>query len=119
MAFSTVARVTWISFRVLTAIVTVPLAEELAFRGFLMRRLISSDFDSVSLSRFSWFALLASSSAFGFLHSGFWVAGSIAGILFGLAVIRRGRIGDAVVAHATANAMLAVYVLKYHQWHLW
>jgi len=119
MAFSTVARVTWISFRVLAAIVTVPLAEELAFRGFLMRRLISPDFDSVSLSRFSWFALLASSAAFGFLHSGYWIAGSIAGILFGLAVIRRGRIGDAVAAHATANAMLAVYVLTYHQWHLW
>jgi exosortase E/protease (VPEID-CTERM system) len=119
MAFSTAARVAWISFRVLAAIVTVPLAEELAFRGFLMRRLISADFDSVSLSRFSWFALLASSAAFGLLHSGYWIAGSIAGILFGLAVIRRGRIGDAVAAHATANAMLAVYVLRYHQWHLW
>jgi membrane protease YdiL (CAAX protease family) len=42
-----------------------------------------------------------------------------AGILFGLAVIRRGRIGDAVVAHATANALLAAYVLAYHKWHLW
>ena len=119
MAFSTVGRVTWISFRVLAAVATVPLAEELAFRGFVMRRLISSDFQSVSFRHFSWFALLASSAAFGFLHRGYWIAGSIAGILFGLAVIRRGRIGDAVVAHATANALLAGYVLTYHQWHLW
>lgn len=111
--------VIWFTFRVLAAVVTVPLAEELAFRGFLMRRLISSDFDSVSFRKFSWFALLASSLVFGILHGGFWIAGCISGILFGLLVIRRGRIGEAVVAHATANALLAAYVLIYHQWHLW
>ncbi len=119
MTSSTVARATWITFRVLAAVVTVPLAEELAFRGFLMRRLISSDFDSVSFRRFSWFALLASSAAFGLLHGGYWIAGTVAGILFGLAVIRRGRIGEAVIAHATANALLAAYVVTFHKWHLW
>ena len=40
------ARTTWIVFRTLAAVVTVPIAEELAFRGFLLRRLISADFDS-------------------------------------------------------------------------
>jgi exosortase E/protease (VPEID-CTERM system) len=119
MASSTSARAIWIGFRILAAVVTVPLAEELAFRGFLMRRLISSDFESVSLRDFSWFALLASSVAFGLLHGGYWIAGTIAGIVFGLAMIWRGRIGEAVVAHATANALLAVYVLVYHKWHLW
>jgi exosortase E/protease (VPEID-CTERM system) len=110
-ASSTIVKVTWMTFRVLAAVVTVPLAEELAFRGYLMRRLISANFDSVSFQRFSWFALLASSVIFGLLHGGNWLAGSVAGILFGLAVIRRGRIGDAVVAHATANALLAAYVI--------
>jgi exosortase E/protease (VPEID-CTERM system) len=119
MGYSAAARTTWITFRVLAAVVTVPLAEELAFRGFLMRRLISDDFESVSLRRFSWFALLASSLAFGLLHGGYWVGGSIAGILFGLVMIRRGRIEDAVVAHATANALLATHVLTYNKWHLW
>jgi exosortase E/protease (VPEID-CTERM system) len=119
MGYSTVTRVTWITVRVLAAVITVPLAEELAFRGFFMRRLISSEFDSVSLRRFSWFALLASSLVFGLLHGKYWIAGSIAGILFGLLVIRRGRIGEAVVAHATANALLAAYILTYHKWHLW
>ena len=31
-------RVTWLAFRVLGAVIIVPLAEELAFRGFLMPR---------------------------------------------------------------------------------
>ena len=101
----------WITFRVLAAVITVPLAEELAFRGYLMRRLISANFNGVSFQSFSWFALLTSSVTFGLLHGGNWLAGSVAGLLFGLAVVRRGRIGDAVVAHATANALLGTYIL--------
>jgi exosortase E/protease (VPEID-CTERM system) len=107
----TLAKGIWVTFRVLAAVITVPLAEELAFRGYLMRRLISVNFNSVSFQSFSWFALLASSVTFGLLHGGNWLAGSVAGFLFGLAVVRRGRIGDAVVAHATANALLATYIL--------
>lgn len=34
-------------------------------------------------------------------------------------MLRRGRIGDAVLAHATTNALLAAYVLVFHQWQLW
>ncbi|MFZ0229710.1 MAG: CAAX prenyl protease-related protein, partial [Mycobacterium sp.] len=108
-----------ITLRVLAAIVTVPLAEELAFRGFLLRRLVAIDFESVSFRSYRWFALLASSLVFGLLHGGYWIPGTLAGILLAYAAIRRGRIGDAVVAHATANALLAVYVLTYHKWHLW
>jgi exosortase E/protease (VPEID-CTERM system) len=119
MSSSPLAKLIWIIFRVAAVVVTIPLAEELAFRGFLMRRLLSRNFESVSFQRFSWFALLASSVAFGFLQGGYWTAGSIAGILFGLAAIRRGRIGDAVVAHASANALLAVYILTFHKRHFW
>jgi exosortase E/protease (VPEID-CTERM system) len=119
MSSPMLAKITWIAIRVLGAVITVPLAEELAFRGFLMRRLVSPDFESVSFQKSTAFALLASSIVFGFLHGGYWIAGIVAGILFGLAVIRRGRIGDAVVAHATANALLAAYVLTYHKWYLW
>lgn len=118
-ASSTLSSMIWITFRVLAAVVTVPLAEELAFRGFLMRRLISRNFESVSFRSCTWFPLVVSSIVFGLLHGEYWLAGSIAGFLFGVSVIRRGRIGEAVVAHATANALLACYVLTFHQWHFW
>jgi exosortase E/protease (VPEID-CTERM system) len=116
---SSALRGIWLVLRVLAAVATVPLAEELAFRGFLMRRLVSARFECVSLRNFNWFAVLVSSLIFGFLHGGFWIAGSIAGILFALVTIRRGRIGEAVMAHATANALLAAYVIAFHKWHLW
>ena len=43
--------VIWLIFRIVGSVVTVPLAEELAFRGYLMRRLIATDFEAVPLGR--------------------------------------------------------------------
>lgn len=119
IAASPIARTSWIGLRVLAAAVTVPIAEELAFRGFLLRWLVSGNFAMVPFQRFTWMAVILSSAIFGILHGGHWVAGMIAGALFALLVIRRGRIGDAVVAHATANALLAGYVLLSGNWQVW
>jgi len=112
-------RFAWLALRVTGAAVTVPIAEELAFRGFLLRRLLSPDFETVSFSRFSWPALVASSFLFGLLHGQRWIAGTLAGVVFALVVARRGRLGNAIVAHATANALIAVAVLVFHRWDLW
>jgi exosortase E/protease (VPEID-CTERM system) len=113
------ARLSWLGFRVLAAVVTVPIAEELAFRGFLIRRLISSDFESVSMTKFTWLSILGSSVAFGLMHGDRWIAGILAGLLYAGALLWRGRIGDAVVAHGTTNALLAAWVLIRHDWSLW
>ena len=108
----------WLIFRVIGAIATVPLAEELAFRGYVLRKLISSDFRSVAFDRFTWLSFLGSSVLFGILH-GRWIAGVVAGMLFALAARRRGRFSDAVCAHAVANALIAVVVLTTKSWSLW
>ena len=113
------ARIAWLAFRTLGAVVTVPIAEELAFRGFLLRRLISADFESVGSRRVSVLALVLSSVAFGAMHGDRWLAGTLAGLLYALVLLRRGRIGDAVIAHATTNALLAVWVLLSGSWDLW
>ena len=109
----------WLAFRVLAATVTVPIAEELAFRGFLLRRLISTEFDAVSFRRFSWIAFLISSLIFGVLHGDRWIAGSLAGAIYALTVLRQGRLGNAVAAHATTHGLLALDVLVFHHWNLW
>jgi hypothetical protein len=38
---------------------------------------------------------------------------------YALALYRRGSLTDAVVAHATTNALLAAYVLTTGSWALW
>jgi CAAX prenyl protease-like protein len=97
------------------SVVTVPLAEELAFRGYLTRRLIAADFEDVPLGRFTWLSLLVSLALFGALH-GRWLAGTLAGMLYAIALYRRGELADAVVAHATTNGLLTAYVLATGSW---
>jgi len=113
------SRFAWLACRILAAVVTVPIAEELAFRGFLIRRLMAADFESLSVRTFSYVSLLVSSVVFGLLHGDRWLAGTVAGLLYAGVFLRRGKIGDAVIAHATTNALLAALVLFSGKWYLW
>jgi len=108
----------WLLFRVIGSVVTVPLAEELAFRGYLLRRLQGRDFDTIDCRRFTWLSFLISSVLFGLLH-GRWFAGTVAGMIYAGAVYRRGKPGDAILAHAVTNALIAAYVLATGSWSLW
>jgi exosortase E/protease (VPEID-CTERM system) len=108
----------WIALRVIGSVAIVPLVEELAFRGFLTRRLSSVDFQSIPIGRLYWPTLLISSAAFGMLH-GRWLAGMLVGVLYGLALCRRGKLGDAIVAHAVTNGLIATTVLATGDWTMW
>lgn len=108
----------WLAFRVIGSAIAVPLAEELAFRGYLIRKLIAKDFENVPLGQFSWFSFMATSVLFGLMHER-WVAGTLAGMGYALALYRRGQVGDAVIAHMTTNALIALFVLTQAKWSLW
>jgi len=109
----------WLVLRTLGAVVTVPVAEELAFRGFLLRRLTGADFEQVDFRKVTLAALAGSSVAFGLMHGGRWFAGGLAGLVYAVVLRRRGRIGEAVAAHATTNALLAIWVISRGDWRLW
>ena len=108
----------WLAARVLGSTIVVPIAEELAFRGYLLRRLIDADFTSVSPKQFTLFSFLVSSVAFGALH-GRWVAGILAGMIYAAAQYRRGKVSDAIVAHAVTNGLLAAYIVTSGEWQYW
>ncbi len=118
-AASPALRVSWLAARIAGAVTIVPVAEELAFRGYLLRRLTAADFERVGFAAVTLLALLGSSLAFGLMHGRLWPAGIVAGIAYAIATRRRGSLGDAIIAHATTNALLAVYVVMFGQWHLW
>ena len=109
----------WLLFRVVGYTITVPLVEELAFRAYLTRRLMGPDVERLPLGVFTWSSFAISSVLFGLLHGTYWVAGTLAGMSFALALYQRRALGDAVVAHATTNGLLAVYVLTTGRWSLW
>jgi CAAX prenyl protease-like protein len=110
--------VAWIAARALGSIVTVPIIEELAFRGFLLRRIVSSDFTKVRYEQWHWPAVIISSIAFAAAHQQ-WIGGFAAGVAFAYAQKRRGLLSDAIVAHATSNALITVHVLSTGAWSLW
>ena len=116
---SHVQRVAWIITRIIAAVTTVPLAEELAFRGYIARRIMSANVESVPLGSLSLVAVLASSLAFGILHGRMWLAGTLAGVVFALVAKLRGRLGEAVAAHATANLLLALWIIARGNYSLW
>jgi exosortase E/protease (VPEID-CTERM system) len=116
---SQIGRISWIALSIIGTVVVVPIAEELAYRGFLMRRLTSKFFESVSWQHFSWMALAVSSVTYGALQGREWLAGTIAGCCYALAVLRKGRIGEAVVAHATANGLIAAWIIFSGNWQMW
>lgn len=124
-ALSPAARWSWIAFRIAAAVVTVPIAEELAFRGFLARRLMNWDFRSISFTALTALSIGLSSAVFGLEHMKNlldWqhlLLGFLAGCAFALALRWRGRIGDAVAAHATSNLLLAAWVLLSGDWAQW
>jgi CAAX prenyl protease-like protein len=112
------SRAMWITTRLLGFVVFAPIVEELAFRGYVMRRLQDTDFSRVSLRSWSFVAVGVSSLLFGAIHADM-IAGVCAGVLFAVAVLHRGKLIDGIAAHAVANAVLAVIGLFQGAYWLW
>jgi len=115
---SPVGRWTWIAVRAAGSCLAIPLAEELAFRGFLLPWLVSPDFETAPPHKWTWPAVLLSSVAFGAIHQQ-WLVGTAAGLAFAAARLHRDRLGDAVLAHVLCNAGIAAAVLLGGRWDLW
>jgi exosortase E/protease (VPEID-CTERM system) len=109
----------WIATRALAGVLLIPVVEELAYRGYLLRRLIAEDFEAIPFGAVGWIPLLVTAAAFGLLHGALWLPGIAAGIAYGLVLMRTGRMGEAVAAHATSNLLIAAAVLIAGQWQLW
>jgi uncharacterized protein len=99
------------AFFLLTTAAASPLAEELALRGYLLRRIVTERFEELAPDQAGIAAWLLSAAASGLLAGDQWLAGVIAGVAFGRLYMRTGRLGEAVAAHATANFLLAGLLL--------
>lgn len=107
----------WLALRGIGTIIMVPIAEELAFRGYLYRVLASSRFENVDFKTFSWIGLIVSSMLFGAMHDR-WLAAALAGCVYALLMVRSGRLSDAVASHMTTNAIIFAWAIAAGQWTL-
>ena len=100
-----------------SAVVIAPI-EEFFWRGFLYRWLLAKDFLVVSLSTFRPGLFLLVALAFGFEHDR-WLAGLVAGLIYGALILRTRDIWAACVAHAITNFLLGLYVLATGAYGFW
>jgi CAAX prenyl protease-like protein len=108
----------FIGLRLLGLVVLVPVVEELFWRGFLLRWLISADWQRQPLGRFMPFSFVGVTLLFTLAHPEWLAAAVYCALLNGLIYWKR-DLWNCVVAHAVSNLVLAIYILTTGNWQLW
>jgi len=111
--------IVFIVFRILVSVITVPILEELFWRGWLMRWLIDPNFERVALGTYGAMAFWVVAALFASEHGSFWDVGLATGVIYNWWMIRTKSLWDCILMHAVTNACLAWYVLQYDQWMYW
>lgn len=101
----------WIAVRILGTALLVPMVEELFFRGYVQARIDTGG----TARRIA--AIAVSAMLFAALHDR-WIVAAAAGVVFSLVMLRRGRLADAIVAHAVANLVIAAAAAYRGDWTL-
>lgn len=107
-----------ITIRMVGSSLVVPVMEELFWRSFVMRYLIDPDFRSVKIGTFSWYSFLGVAILFGLEHHRV-VVGIVAGLLYGLLLIRQKNLKGVILAHMVTNLGLGIYVVTTGHWAFW
>jgi len=108
-----------VTLRVIRAVLVVPVVEELFWRAWLMRWLISPHFNDVPLGAYKASAFWICAILFASEHGSYWDVGLAAGILYNWWVVRTRSLGDLILAHAVTNACLSAYVILAGKWEYW
>jgi exosortase E/protease (VPEID-CTERM system) len=97
--------------------ILIPIAQELAFRGYLARKLVAADFENVPFNQFTWLSFLGSSILFSITEPN-WLPAILAGMIFALVMYRRGLLTDAIVAHSCSSGLLFLFAAATGKWSL-
>lgn len=108
----------FILVRTLGSTLVVPALEEVFYRSFLYRYVAKPRFEEVSLVYFAWTPMLVTAAIFASTHND-WLAALFCGLIYQGLVLKKGRLGDAMTAHAITNLLLAIYVVAFNQWQFW
>jgi CAAX prenyl protease-like protein len=105
-------------FRLAGAALVVPLMEELFWRSFLLRWIQEHHFLDLAPVQIGLRAILISSVLFGLEHS-LWFAGIVAGLAYAWLYRASGNLWAPIIAHATTNLVLGLWVLNTGAWQFW
>ncbi|RLB69601.1 MAG: CAAX prenyl protease-related protein [Deltaproteobacteria bacterium] len=104
--------------RLFGAALVVPIMEELFWRSFMLRYIITADFSSVRIGTYTLTSFVICAVLFGLEHN-LLLAGIMAGASYSLLLYWTKSIYQCVLAHAVTNLVLGIYVLQTGYWHFW
>jgi uncharacterized protein len=105
--------------RIIRAVVLVPVIEELFWRAWLMRWLISPQFEKVPLGAYQFGAFALTAILFAAEHGPYWDVGLVTGVIYNWWMVRTRSLGDCILLHAVTNACLCGYVVATRHWEYW
>jgi CAAX prenyl protease-like protein len=109
----------FLSIRIMSSVLLVPVLEELFWRGWMLRWLIKTDFLKVPLGTYQANSFWVVALLFASEHGSYWDVGLLAGIIYNWWIVRTKSLADCIVAHAVTNGILAAYVLAAGRWEYW
>ena len=105
--------------RIIRAVVIVPIVEELFWRAWMMRWLISPRFEQIKLGAYAPMAFWVTALLFASEHGPYWDVGLITGVIYNWWMIRTRSLGDCILVHAVTNGCLCWYVVATKHWEYW
>jgi membrane protease YdiL (CAAX protease family) len=108
----------FIVVRIVGSSLVVPPLEEVFYRSFVYRYIASKEFLSVPIGKFLPVPFIVTALVFGFVHKE-WLAGILCACAYQGLVLWKGRLGDAMTAHAITNFLLGLWVVWRGAWHFW
>lgn len=108
-----------VGLRIVGTALVVPPIEEAFYRSLMYRSIAQPNFEAFPLNRFSLKAFLITSVVFGLVHPNQWIAGILCGLAFQWLALRRGDLGESMVAHGVTNLLLGIYVVAKGAWKFW
>jgi CAAX prenyl protease-like protein len=116
----TAGHIDWllVALRIAGAALVVPVMEELFWRSFLMRWIVSPNFETVEPSQLGLKSFVIAVLLFGFEHN-LWLAGIVAGAAYSLLYMRHRHLWSPILAHAVTNGLLGVWVVMTGNWSYW
>jgi len=115
-----ISRYAFIAVRLFGASIVVPFMEELFWRDFGWRSIIApNDFKLAKVGEWDLKAFLVIPLIFCIVHGNWWPTAIVWALMIGALLAYTKSVGACIIAHATTNLMLGLYVLYSKQWFFW
>lgn len=108
----------FVAARLLGLAVLVPVIEEIFWRGFLLRWIISPEWQDQKIGDFTLKSFLMITLLFTLAHPE-WLAAAVYCSLINILLYWKRDLWNCIVAHGTSNLLLGLYILYSQTWELW